>query len=196
MLVQFIQGHVADRDLLDRQMDRWASELRPGAAGFLGSTWGFRDDGTFFEAVRFDSPEAAAANAARAEQSAWWTETEKAFDDVTFKDSVEIDEVLGGGSDDAGFVQVIEGRVKNRKQARAMLHEQENELLAARPDILGGLMAWHDDDGGFTQVMYFRTEHEARAGESAERNDDVGREYQEMMADEPSFLDLTEPHFL
>ena len=40
MFVQVIEGRVSDRDGLRRQMDKWESELRPGATGFLGSTAG------------------------------------------------------------------------------------------------------------------------------------------------------------
>jgi hypothetical protein len=72
--------------------------------------------------------------------------------------------------------------------------EGEPELRASRPEILGGIMAWHGDGGGFTQVMYFRSESEARSGETAMEDDDVGSEYAAMMAVEPTFLDLPDPH--
>ena len=45
MFVQVIEGQVADRDGLRRQMDAWEKDLRPGATGFLGSTAGVTDDG-------------------------------------------------------------------------------------------------------------------------------------------------------
>ncbi len=45
MFVQAIEGRVADREGLRRQLERWMSELRPGAQGFLGSTAGVTDGG-------------------------------------------------------------------------------------------------------------------------------------------------------
>ena len=76
-----------------------------------------------------------------------------------------------------------------------MLHRAEDQLAEVRPDILGMTMAWHGDGGGFTQLVYFRSEAAARSGESEDADSDVGREYQEMMADEPTFIDLTDPRF-
>ena len=43
MFVQAFEGRVADQDGLRRQLERWMTELRPGAHGFLGSTAGVTD---------------------------------------------------------------------------------------------------------------------------------------------------------
>jgi hypothetical protein len=99
--------------------------------------------------------------------------------------------MMGGGSDTAGFVQVIEGRAKDRESARRMMRDAEGQLTRDRPEILGGLVAWHGDDGEFTQVVYFRSEDEARAGEA----EGADQRYQDMMAGEPTFIDLRDPHF-
>src|SRR5680860_374072 len=79
MFVQVFEGRVADRDGLHRQMDRWMSELRPGATGFLGSTVGVTGDGYGIAFARFESAAAAKANSERSEQGRWWSETEKCF---------------------------------------------------------------------------------------------------------------------
>ena len=42
MFVQAIEGRVADREALRRELERWENELRPGARGFLGSTAGVK----------------------------------------------------------------------------------------------------------------------------------------------------------
>lgn len=194
MFIQTIQGRVKDPDRFQRQHETWARDLKPGATGVLGSTWGITADGIGFVAARFESEAAAKTNNTRPEQGAWWEETAPAFEDVTFRDCTEVDTVLAGPSTDAGFVQVIEGRVKDREAARALLRDSESQLAVGRPDILGGLMAWHGDDGAFTQVMYFRSEAEARAAESTDTDAEVDEQYQAMMAVEPTFLDLTEPH--
>ena len=75
-----------------------------------------------------------------------------------------------------------------------MLGSMEDQLGEARPDILGGTMAWHGDSGDFTQIMYFRSADQAHAAEGS-TNADVDNEYRNMMATEPTFIDLNEPKF-
>ncbi|HEX8770069.1 MAG TPA: hypothetical protein VF711_04800, partial [Acidimicrobiales bacterium] len=111
MFIQVITAKVVDAEGLKRQVDRWEADLRPEATGFLGSTGGIADDGRFIVLARFESEEAARRNSDRPEQGEWWAETEKMLDEVQFKDSVEVVTMRGGGSDDAGFVQVMLGRV-------------------------------------------------------------------------------------
>ena len=36
-----------------------------------------------------------------------------------------------------------------------------------RPDLLGGLVAWHGDGGSFTQTSYFTSESDARLAEKS-----------------------------
>src|SRR6478609_2111357 len=111
MFIQVITGRAVDREGLRRLGDRWQDELRPGAAGFLGSAAGVTDDGRFIAVVRFESEAAARRNSQRAEQSAWWAEAEKCLDRVAFADSVDVVTMLGGADKDAGFVQVMRGRI-------------------------------------------------------------------------------------
>src|SRR4051812_35422127 len=118
MFVQIIQGKVRDEERFNREAARWATDLKPGAVGYLGCTWGVATDGTGFVAPRFDSEDSAKANSARPEQGEWWAGMEPAFDGVSFHDCSQIDSMMGGGSDDAGFVQVIQGRVKDQGAAR------------------------------------------------------------------------------
>ena len=61
MFIQVIQGRCSDADRLRKQLDVWERDLAPGADGFLGSTGGLTDDGTFVAVVRFDSREQADA---------------------------------------------------------------------------------------------------------------------------------------
>jgi len=72
MFIQVIQGKVADAEGLRAAIDRWGQELQPGATGWLGTTGGITDDGTFVATVRFDSEDAARRNSQRPEQGAWW----------------------------------------------------------------------------------------------------------------------------
>ncbi len=196
MFVQVIRGKAADKAAIEQALDRWNAELRPGAEGFLGSTAGFTDDDQVVLVARFSDEESARRNSDRAEQGAWGGETEPAFDGpVDFFDSTDVDESMGGGSDDAGFVQVLIGR-GDREQARASLEKGEEVLRRERPDLIGGITAWADD-GRFVDVAYFTSEDEARAGESKEMSDE-GRELFEqftsaMPVDE--YLDLRDLRF-
>ena len=120
MFVQVIEGRVSDREGLHRQMDQWMTDLRPGATGFLGSTAGVTDDGYGIAFARFESAAAAKANSERPEQGRWWAETEKCYSgDVTFTESEDVETFLGGGSNDAGFVQIMRGSA-DRDQLHAI----------------------------------------------------------------------------
>ena len=124
MFIQVIEGKVKDADLLRRQNDRWLAELKPGTKGYLGSTGGVTPDGRSIFLARFESEDAARANSERPEQGAWWNETAKAYDgEPTFHDCREADTMFGGGSNDAGFVQVIQGKAKDQAAMRKRIEQ-------------------------------------------------------------------------
>ncbi|MDP9224297.1 MAG: hypothetical protein M3P18_10650 [Actinomycetota bacterium] len=195
MFAQVITGKANDEGGLRKQFDRWAQDVMPGAEGFLGCTTGISGDGTWVTVARFDSEESARRSSDRPEQGKWWVETEQYLDDVTFEDCTEVDEILGGGSNDAGFVQVMQGRTKDVEKLRSMGREMEPELKKMRPDVVGGIAAWHGDGGGFTQVVYFESEATARAGESNTANEGPPQEWSELMED-LSYIDLSDPWML
>ncbi len=199
MFIQVITAKVVDEKALWRQIDRWESDLRSGAGGFLGSTGGITDDGRLIVLARFESEDAARRNSERPEQATWWAETEKTIKDPTFQDSVEVVVMGAGGSNDAGFVQVMRGHVLDAAKMKD-LHGRMKELEAAmaetRPDVIGDVTAIHAD-GTFTDAVYFRSESEARANEASE----MPAEMQAMFAEWTSaasideYLDLTQPRF-
>lgn len=191
MFAQFIEGRVADREGLKRQFDRWHEALAPKAEGWLGSTAGVTDDGIGLLAVRFESPDAAAANSQRSEQGEWWRATETYFEgEVDFLDCEDVEFMLGGGSDDAGFVQVIRGRFQDLDRARELMGGMDEELPEQRPDVIGGY-AGTRPDGTFAQVVYFSSEEEAREGEAASADETDG--FWELLVEPPRFLDLRDP---
>jgi hypothetical protein len=195
MFVQVIEGRVSDRDGLKRQLERWMSDVRPGASGFLGTTAGVTDDGVAIAFARFESAAAAQANSERPEQGEWWAETERNFEgDVKFTDSEDVEEYLGGGSDDAGFVQVMKGRGSDREQMHAMDRQFEPHAQTWRPDLIGGLRVWTGDDS-YVEVAYFTSEAAAREGEQKEPPPELAEQmgdFEAMMAN-VEFLDLREP---
>jgi hypothetical protein len=167
MFVQMITGRVDDVEALRRQVDRWNDEVRPGATGFLGSTAGVTSKGDVMAFIRFESEAAARANDERTEQSEWWAETEKCYvGDVAFREFTDVETILDGGSDDAGFVQVMQFRVTDRARLRELEQGMLDEMRTARPDVIGALRMWDGDRS--VQVVYFTSEAEARSGEQKE----------------------------
>jgi len=166
VFIQLIKAKVKDREGVQRLSDRWMAELRPGAEGFLGATIGITDDGTLVDVARFTSREAATANSGRPEQGAWWTEFEACLDGpAEFRESdVTVNE--RGDLDQAGFVQVMEGRLHDVEAARVFSAESVNLLAGERPDVLGEVEIVHPD-ATYTSVVYFVSEAAAREAESA-----------------------------
>ena len=194
MFVQIIEGRTKDAEGLKRQGTRWRQELKPGAVGFLGATSGVTADGRAFTMARFRDEAAARANSERTEQGSWWAETEKYYEgEVSFTETDDVTEWLGGGSNDAGFVQVMKSTGVDRA-AVERLDEQMEHLTDIRTDVIGGYRAWTGSDR-CTEVVYFTSEAEARAGEKVVLPVDM----QEMMAEfegsmgEVEYHDLLDP---
>lgn len=119
----------------------------------------------------------------------------KCFDGkVRFTDSDEVDTFLTGGSNDAGFVQVMKGHGVDRDRLHALDEQFEAHASSFRPDLIGGFRAWTGPDS-YIEVAYFRSEAEAREGEAkrppAELAEQMG-DFEEMMAN-VEFIDLPEP---
>jgi hypothetical protein len=197
MFIQIIQGMCRDADALHGQIDMWRRELGPKAEGWLGGTYGVTDDGKFIGVVRFDSKEAAARNSVRPEQSAWWAQAEKCFDgEVTFHEADDAMMFLDGGSDDAGFVQVIQGRVADPERFRRFMELPMDMLHKARPEIIGGCIAM-EADGRFTETVAFRSEDAAREGEGKEMPAEMRKAWEDEMAQmrDLTYMDLRHPWF-
>jgi len=194
MFIQIISGTCTREQEMREVGERWTRELGPGATGWLGGTYGFTDDGMFVAVVRFDSRESAMANSARPEQAEWWAEMEALFDGpVEFHDCDDVTLMLDGGSDEAGFVQVIRGKVDNPVTLRTMMTDTE-ALHEMRPEILGGTLAI-EDDGTFIETVAFTDEASARRGEQQEMPDDMRAAMESAMHD-VSYLDLRHPWFM
>lgn len=194
MFIQVIKGRVTDRAELKAMLDRWMDEQAPHAVGWLGSTSGVTADGTFIALARFESAEAARANSERPEQHQWWMETSKLFaGDVTFHDCKETEKFLRGGSDEAGFVQIMQGRATDVARLRELNREMD-QYAGFRPDLIGGMVALHGD-GGYTEAAYFTSEAEARKGEQIEPPAAIKALLDEEMSlvQDLTYYDLPEP---
>jgi hypothetical protein len=194
MFIQIIQGRCSRAEELRAVLDRWTAELAPGADGWLGGTYGLTDDGIFVGVVRFDSRESAMVNAARPEQGVWWSQAEACFDGpVEFHDCEDVSLLFDGGSDDAGFVQIIRGKVDDPSRFKELLSTGTDMLHEARPEILGATLAF-EDGGTFTETVAFTDEDSARRGESQQMPEDMRVEWESMVHD-MEFMDLRQPWF-
>jgi hypothetical protein len=198
MFVQVFQGQVSDAAAALARLDAWKAELAPGAVGWLGSTAGVTETGTFIGLARFESEEAARKNSERPEQSTWWEETRKVFtDEPEFHDSTRVDVDLVGDPDEAGFVQVMQGRTADPDRARELMNDESisQALRGLRPEILGSLTVEHDGDS-YTMALYFTSEEAAREGERKEppaELETVFKEMDSLSVGETAYLDLKEP---
>ena len=196
MFVQVIQGQVADAEKVKAALDRWAAEVAPGAIGWLGSTAGVTEDGRFIALARFESEEAARRNSDRPEQDRWWAGTARLFTgEATFKDSSDVTVDLVGEPDEAGFVQVMQGRGTDPDRARELMADDSPQWADFRPDILGSVAVGHEG-GAYTMAIYFTSEEAAREGERKEPPPGLRAQMEEMASlsvGETEFFDLKQP---
>lgn len=196
MFVQVFQGKVTDPQQVRAALDRWVKDLAPGASGWLGSTTGVTEDGTLVALARFESEEAARANSDRPEQGQWWAETSKLFtEEVTFHESTDVLVDTNGDPDEAGFVQIMQGRSTKPGRGQELMRQTVSTLATFRPDILGRVAVSYDD-GGYTMAIYFTSEEAAREGERKPPPPELQQQLEELQslnAGVPDFYDLKQP---
>ncbi|MER7558996.1 hypothetical protein ABTZ46_18780 [Nocardioides sp. NPDC126508] len=193
MFIQMIQGPCTRQDEAHQLLDEWRRDLAPSANGWLGGTYGFTDDNQLIAVVRFESREMAMANSDRPEQGEWAAKMAEVMDGpMEFHDCDDVTLLFDGGSDDAGFVQIIRGKVDDPSRLKAMLADT-TQLHEMRPEILGGTLAI-EEDGSFVETVAFTSEDAARQGEQLEPPADVRRELDYAMKG-ATFYDLHHPWF-
>jgi hypothetical protein len=198
MFIQVIQGHVADRDDIRDAIETWGRDIAPGAIGWLGMTAGVTADNDFIALARFESTDAAQRNSHRAEQHQWWMDTAKLFrGDVTFRDCEQTEFWLGGGSDDAGFVQIMQGQTDQVDRLWEINRRLENQMSDFRPDIIGGVVG-ANGAGVVTEAIYFTSEGEAREGERRTPPPELAALMEDLRTQLGGlrYYDLTEPWLL
>ncbi|MDP9075002.1 MAG: hypothetical protein M3N98_12730 [Actinomycetota bacterium] len=198
MFIQVASGDVAEHSVLRQQLERWVVEVRPGAAGFLGATAGITSRGHFVSVARFDGKPAARSNLERPEHVQWWKRTERCFNGpVEVRESEDLDFLGNGGSDSAGFVQVIEGRTGDRARFMVLEREIERGFVKERPDFIGSMLVWWES-GAWLEVAYFSSEEQTRAAEQSGLSEGLTNVFSEWqgLAAPSSYHDFTQPLFL
>ena len=191
MFVQVVQGKAKDKAGVKEMWERWDKEVKPAAQGYFGATGGVTDNGDLIVVARFDSAEAAERNNNIPEQQQWYSEFEKYVEgEPSFTNYTNVDLSDGGGSDDAGFVQVIRVKGGDAEAFKAIDEEIGPKMKELRPDVIGSVNAWEGDD--VTTTIYFTSEAEARKNESNPEFQELSKRYMQMTG-EPSFYDLTDP---
>jgi len=184
MFIQVTQGRATNPPGIRRDLGRWRRQLAAGADGWLGSTTGITEDGWSLSVIRFASEDHARRNGERPEQREWWRDASQHLARVVFHDARKVHTYLDGGSDAAGFVQIIQGRTDDMARMASLRDHRE------APHILGRTLAEHDDrPGEFTQTTYFSSEQDARRAEQEPS------ELRSLMTNLRSF-DLRDPQLL
>jgi hypothetical protein len=195
MFVQIVRARVADAAAVHAAHQRWYAELAAAAPGWLGTTAGVSGDGDFIRLARFTSRQAAEDIAGRPEQAAWWARTAELFTgEVSVTGSGAAYEDRGGASPAAGFVQVIQRRVRDVPRARQILTALSPLVAQVRPEDIGTLIVEHDGDR-FTVAVFFTSEQEARGTERAPAPalKALREEQNALGVEPPRFYDLRPP---
>lgn len=191
MFIQVIKSKSSRHDEVRALIEEWA-QMSDDGSGFLGGTYGFTDDDDFLGVIRFESKEQAMANSDKPETDAMSQRMAELMDaPPTFQDCDDVTVWLDGGSDDAGFVQIIQGSTDDPERLKQVMTDDTQDVSSERPDIIGGTFALASD-GTFTNTVAFTDESSAREGE---KSSSPPEDMQSVMGD-LTFYDLRDPWFV
>ena len=195
MFIQMVQGACDQQDDMRMLVDDWCTEVAD-QPGWLGGTYGFTEDDHFVGVVRWDS-KASCDDYCTREGAAWWwaAASELLHSKAEIHQSEDVTLMLQGGSDDAGFVQIMKGKVGDADLLRRISTDQEMTAMLhqARPDIIGSTLLI-EDDGSFVETISFTDEAAARAGEKQEMPAEAAADMEHAMQD-VHYIDLHHPWF-
>lgn len=195
MFIQMVSGSCTKQDDMRMLVDDWCAYMSH-QPGWLGGTYGFTDDGHFMGVCRYESEAMCRELCAAEGAGLWWAAALQLFKDTPeIHQSEDVSVMLAGGSDDAGFVQIMRGKVANADMLRKMTTDREmtSMLHEARPDIIGSTLII-EDDGTFTETIAFTDEASARVGEKKEMPATVAADFAGAMTD-VQYYDLHRPWF-
>ena len=199
MFIQVIQGRATNPPGIRRDLGRWQRQLAADADGWLGSTTGITEDGWSITVVRFASEAQARRNSDRPEHREWWRDASQHLARVAVHDAPKVHSYRDGGSDQAGFVQIIQGHTDHMERMVSLGREQGEELAREAPHILGMTVIEHADrTGDFTHIVYFTSEQDARSYDQdapIEEDEPAQEERRSLLTNLRSF-DLRDPQML
>jgi len=195
MFIQMVQGDCTRQGDMRMLVDSWCAGIAD-EEGWLGGTYGFTDDGRFVGIARFTNAQACVDSAKRPGSAAFWALALELFDGaVGIHQSDDVTLMFDGGSEDAGFIQVLTGQLRDAAQMRYLLADQDMTAMlhASRPEILGATLAI-GADGTFTETVAFTDEAMARQGETIRMPEQVQRTLDNAVA-QVEYLNLRDPWF-
>jgi hypothetical protein len=198
MFLQIIQAPAGDAEVLRAASYRWADRLGSTSVGWLGCTGGVTAEGVFFTAERFESEQKMWVESGRPGRRRWFADLRKGMTgEPVFTNCREVEVFAPDPEaiDRAGYVQIVQGRVKDAALMRTLMRSMEKEMFAHRPDMLGSTLAFHPDDG-YTHLLYFTSEDdvfEAELRETPPRIKSVMDAVYELNTVLPTYHALTSP---
>lgn len=196
--VRFGCGQATDVDALRSRWDAGHADLVAAADGWLGTSAGTTPGGHWVAAIAYRSGAAARNAEASPAYQAWWDGVRDFVDGpVVVEETADVHLWVPpgrSGRGPAGFVQVMRATVGDRARFEAIEEAVGDRFAALRPDVLGGLRAWHGPQR-VTVVDWFTSEAEARAGEARPVPDDLRDQFSAWLAelDGVAWFDLSEP---
>lgn len=184
--VRYVEGTVTDAALA-RETLRLLPDDGPAPVGGVG---GVTDDGRLVALLEL--PSLAPADAFD-EHPSWQELTAACAGDPSVEVATEVSTFVSAPAAQSGFAQVIRARVTDRPTFEHVLAADAEWLARERPEVLGGMLAWHGADR-FTLVVCFTDEASARAGE-ARNSESPGADIDQLMED-VSFDELRDPWVL
>ena len=113
---------------------------------------------------------------------------------VEFHDSDDVTLLFNGGSDDAGFVQIIRGKVDDPARLRAVM-TSDTRRGCTRCVPTSSARPWPSrPDGTYTETVAFTDEESARSGEGQPPPPEIASELEYAMQG-ARFYDLRDPWF-
>lgn len=193
MYIQITEGHCTRQDEMRQLVDEACAALAD-RAGWLGGTFGFTDDDRYVAVLRFESREAFEELNASEGAAEWMARAEELCDGLQVHESEDVMMLLDGGSDDAGFVQIMHGRIADPDRFRHLASDEMMTMLhRMRPEVIGATLAV-EPDGTFIETVAFTDESSARRGEESNMPPEVAADLGAAMAD-VEYLDLHKPWF-
>jgi hypothetical protein len=165
MFVRVVRGHAVEPTALRPHRHSWERHVAAASDGYLGATAGVTDDNTFIAMIRFTSEVAADRCTRTADHAVAWDDVLADIRDALVEDAHPTDIWSNGGADSAGFVQIRQGVSSDPDRLRDLyVNQQPVRMGPHRPEVLGGLFAWHGDARS-TLSAYFTSVAAARSGE-------------------------------
>lgn len=196
MILNITRFRGKDEEVVARAGEHFFREFLPAQPGWQGSVVGSTQDGTVVVAGLWESEQTLQRAGDALEREPWWDEFQGSLEGGLAAQTLSSARVaLGALTPATGFVQLVEGRMRDTADALEGFERVRPLLERHRPEISAMVLALAED-GTFAQLVAFTDEDAARAGEAAPRPEELVAAAQEMrgrVEGELRFTDVREP---